>query len=99
VASAFGPEFARAVFALPEGGWHGPLQSGYGVHLVRVASADPGRRRDFADVRPQLLERWRERRQRAAEATFFERLMSKYEVVIDEDLKSLIGPLDQVGVR
>ena len=99
VASAFGPGFARAVFAMPTGEWRGPVESGYGVHLVRVASADPARLRDFAEVRPQLLERWRERQQGEAEARFFERLMSKYEVAMDEDLASRVGTIEHVRAR
>jgi hypothetical protein len=93
VASIFGPDFARAVFALPLGAWHGPLESGYGIHLVRVASAEPARQLAFADVRAQVLERWREQRQRDNEARFLERLMQKYDVVMDASVKAVIGPL------
>ncbi|HKQ24903.1 MAG TPA: peptidylprolyl isomerase [Burkholderiales bacterium] len=96
VAGAFGPEFARAVFELQPGAWHGPLESGYGLHLVRVAAAQPGRRRDFAEVRPMVLERWREQQLREAEARFFERLMAKYEVLIDDSVKAVVGELNLV---
>jgi len=91
VAAAFGPDFARAVFELPPGDWHGPLESGYGVHLVRVAAARPAQRRDFEEVRPLVLERWREHQQREAEARFLERLMAKYPVLIDDSVKAAIG--------
>ncbi len=91
VAAAFGPQFARAVFELQPGAWHGPLESGYGLHLVRVAAAQPARPRDFAEVRPMVLERWREQRLREAEASFYERLMSKYEVLLDDSVKALVG--------
>jgi hypothetical protein len=91
VVAAFGPEFARAVFQLPPGEWHGPLESGYGVHLVRVAAAQPAQRRDFEEVRPLVLERWREQQQRESEARFLQRLMAKYEVLIDDSVKAAIG--------
>jgi hypothetical protein len=91
VAAVFGPEFARVVFKLPPGDWHGPLESGYGVHLVRVATAQPAQRRDFEEVRALVLERWREQQQREAEARFLERLMAKYEVLIDDSVKAAIG--------
>ena len=55
--------------------------------------AEPARRREFSEVKPQLVERWREERQRDSEARYFERLLEKYDVVIDESLKSSIGPL------
>lgn len=83
VAAAFGPQFARAVFELQPGGWHGPVESGYGVHLVRVASLQPARQREFTEVRPAVVERWREAKQREAEARFVEKLMAKYHVVIE----------------
>jgi parvulin-like peptidyl-prolyl isomerase len=92
VASAFGPRFADAVFALRPGVWHGPVESGYGLHLVRVSSKDAGWRRDFAEVRTQVLERWREQKQRESEAGFFKRLMEKYDVVVDDGLKAVIDP-------
>jgi hypothetical protein len=91
VAAAFGPDFARAVFELPPGEWRGPVESGYGLHLVRVAAAQPAQRRDFAEVRPLVLERWRERHQREAEARFYQRLMAKYEVVLDDSVKATVG--------
>ncbi len=93
VASAFGPDFARAVLALRPGAWHGPLESGYGLHLVRVAGGVPVRQHEFAEVRAEVLERWREARQRESEARFLARLMEKYSVVIDESVKPLVGPL------
>ena len=33
----FGEHFASAISALPVGSWQGPIESGYGVHLVYVA--------------------------------------------------------------
>jgi len=84
VAAAFGPEFARAVFELQAGAWHGPIESGYGAHLVRVAAVAAARPRDFAEVRPLLLERWREHKQREAQARYLEQLMAKYEVIVEQ---------------
>ena len=83
VAATFGPQFARAVFDLPPGAWNRPVESGYGMHLVRIVATQPARRRDFAEVRPFVLERWREQQQRDAEARYFERLMAKYKVVVE----------------
>lgn len=91
VGAALGPDFARAVFKLPPGEWRGPLESGYGVHLVKVTAIQPARRRDFSEVRPLVLERWREQQEREAQARFFAGLMAKYDVRIDEDVKAAMG--------
>jgi peptidyl-prolyl cis-trans isomerase C len=39
----FGPQFALAVAKLPPGTWQGPIESGFGWHLVFVDTAIPGR--------------------------------------------------------
>ena len=84
VTAAFGPGFAARVFALRPGAWQGPIESGYGVHLVRVTAIEPARLRDFTAVRALVLERWRAEQQRAAEARYLARLTAKYPVVIDK---------------
>ena len=84
VAAAFGPQFARAVFELqPGGGWRGPIESGYGAHLVQVTALEPAKPRSFDEVRPLLVEHWREAKQREAQARYIERLMGKYQVILE----------------
>jgi len=94
VSAQFGKEFAGAVFALQPDAWHGPIESGYGLHLVRVSESKPAKRREFADVKTQVLEHWREQRQREDNEKYFAGLLKKYDVVVDENLKPLVGPLD-----
>ena len=91
VAAQFGREFARAVFALKPGAWNGPLESGYGLHLVRVSAMKPARPREFAEVRTQVLDRWREERQREDAEKYFSGLLKKYDVVLDESVKPFVG--------
>jgi hypothetical protein len=57
---------------------------------------DPARPRPFAEVRARVLEHWRDQRQRENEARFFERLMAKYDVVVDDSVKAVIGPMTVV---
>ena len=93
LAAQLGPEFARAVFALQPGTWQGPVQSSYGAHLVRVTELNAGRRRGFEDVREALAERWHEERRREQAERYFDGLEEKYEVILDEGVKSLVGEL------
>ena len=94
VAAQFGRDFAHVVFAFQPGAWHGPVESGYGLHLVRVSNTKPAKRREFAEVKTQVLERWREQRQREDNERYFASLLKKYDVVVDENLKPLVGPLN-----
>lgn len=93
VTAQLGDRFAAAVFALPAGEWRGPVESGYGLHLVRVIDFKPGRQREFAEVKAQILERWREDRRREDNEKYFASLLKKYDVVLDDSVKPLIGSL------
>ena len=76
--------FAEAVFDLSPGRWHGPVLSGYGVHLVYVydlaEAADPV----FADVRERVYADWQAEQQDSLNTQYYESLKSRYTIVVDE---------------
>ena len=93
VASWFGLDFADAVMALEPGAWIGPIESGYGLHLVRVSERTPATQRAFAEVKAQVLAYWHEEQEREAQAYYLSELLKKYNVVVDESVRPLVGPL------
>ena len=96
VTSLFGIEFAQKVFGLEPGQWQGPLESGYGFHLVRVSNREESRERPFEEVRSQVLEEWHHVQQTKANEQFLAALVKKYDVVVDESVRPLIGPFAKV---
>jgi hypothetical protein len=67
----FGPEFARAIEEIRPGRWEGPVQSGYGVHLVRVEKLVGGSAPKLADVRAAVSRDFeQDRRTRSLEAAY-----------------------------
>jgi hypothetical protein len=56
LAARFGPAFADAAFAAPDGRWHGPVASSYGAHLVKVRARTPARVSPLAAVRSEVRE-------------------------------------------
>jgi parvulin-like peptidyl-prolyl isomerase len=101
VSSMFGPDFARAVFALQQGVWSGPLKSGYGVHLVSVAHLTAAKQRPFADARSEVLQEWRREKEKIANSEYLARLREKYGVELDDSVKTLLGmeALPDMAVR
>lgn len=53
-----GGGFASSVMELEPGAWHGPILSGYGVHLVYVYERLEASSPALAEVRPLVLEAW-----------------------------------------
>lgn len=93
VAGVFGQEFAHRVFTIEPGEWQGPIESGYGLHLVRVTKKEPAGLPDFAMVKEDVATFWRQQREREGRERYFSTLLEKYDVVVDESIKALIGPL------
>lgn len=86
VARDFGQEFVRQLEQVPLGQWHGPVQSPFGTHVVRVTQRTPGALPALDDIRVAVTREWeRERRERALEANLAE-LRRKYPVVNEAQL-------------
>ena len=83
VGQLFGFDFARALFALHDDGWQGPLRSGYGWHLVRILDRSPGRLPALAEIRDAVGAEWKRERRLEANRAAYQRLRERYEVVLD----------------
>ena len=93
VTSQFGDAFNRQVFGLETGPWHGPVASPYGFHLVRVSARQATQPLAYEAVRAQVLEDWQREAQTRTSQRFFAELLKKYDVVVDDSVKPLVGPL------
>ena len=82
IAKEFGPDFAKAVFQLKPGAWQGPIQSGYGWHLVFVDAIEPGRVPAFEEVEPDVKSAWLDQKQREIKRIAFEAMRARYTVVV-----------------
>lgn len=81
---AFGTRFAEVVSQL-EPGWHGPIGSGYGTHLVQVTERVESHVPEYEQVRDRVLSDFeRERRERANEL-LVESLSADFEIEIDDE--------------
>jgi len=86
VGGAFGDAFAESVFAIPTTGWHGPIESAYGVHLVLVEERREARTPGLADVRSDVAADWLRARQVEANEAFYQSLLRSYTVVVGDDV-------------
>jgi hypothetical protein len=96
VSGRFGAEFARTVFSLEPGIWSGPVQSGYGLHLVRVGAVTPAQLRPLSEARARVVEAWVRDREKSLRERYLADLRKKYTIVADETAMSLLAaaPVD-----
>jgi len=83
VAKQFGEAFAAALGGLTTGEWQGPVESGYGVHLVLVRERTEGRLPELAAVRDVVRREWTNAQRLAGNAKFYEELLKRYTVTIE----------------
>ena len=84
----FGRGFTESLVALSPGQWHGPVLSGYGVHLVYVQAVSEPPAPVFAEVRERVEQEWKSDKGEELNEQFYESLREQYSVVIEEPLKA-----------
>jgi hypothetical protein len=78
----FGAPFALAVAKLQPGSWQGPIESGFGWHLVFVDSAVPGRVPAFEEVEADVRAAWLREQKALAWAKSYKTLRDSYTVLL-----------------
>ncbi|MGR8980825.1 MAG: peptidyl-prolyl cis-trans isomerase [Gammaproteobacteria bacterium] len=95
IAKQFGATFAAKLSELPSGQWHGPIQSGYGVHLVLISERAESRLPALAEVRKAVRREWDNTRRLQANEKFYEQLLQRYTVTVEglesADLKTKLA--------
>ena len=83
VADRLGSEFAAALTELPVGRWSGPVESGFGLHLVLILERQPGSLPVLAEVREAVERDWRNARRKEATDAFYRGLRDRYEISVE----------------
>jgi len=82
IAKEFGPQFAVALEKLNPGSWQGPIESGFGWHLVFVDSVIPGRTPAFEEVESEVKTAWLGEQKALARERAYKSLRAKYTVLL-----------------
>ena len=80
----FGSGFTESLVELAPGQWHGPVLSGYGVHLVYVSNINEPPAPVFADVRERVEQDWKMEKGEELNEKFYASLRDRYTIVIEE---------------
>ena len=78
----FGPQFAQAVAALSPASWQGPVESGFGWHLVFVDTVIPGRVPAFEEIESEARTAWLAEQKVLAWQKAYKEMRAKYTVLL-----------------
>jgi len=83
IGKLFGEPFAAKLAALSLKQWCGPIESGYGTHLVFVSARTEGRVPALADVRDAVRREWANARRVETNEQLYASMLKRYVVKID----------------
>jgi peptidyl-prolyl cis-trans isomerase C len=82
IAKEFGPQFAVALEKVQPGSWQGPIESGYGWHLVFVDTVIPGRVPAFEEVESEVKTSWLGEQKAQAWQKAYQMMRARYTVLL-----------------
>jgi hypothetical protein len=82
LAKEFGPQFVVALEKLKPGSWQGPIESGYGWHLVYVDTVIPGHIPAFEEMEPDVKAAWLGEQKATAWQKAYAEMRAKYVVLL-----------------
>ena len=86
----FGNVFAEKLFQSEINTWQGPIESGYGIHLVRINEKIDARMPELASVIKKVRTDWMFEQKQKMNREIYERFKERYEIVV-EDLPKQSG--------
>jgi len=82
LAKEFGPQFVVALEKLKPGSWQGPVESGYGWHLVYIDTVISGRIPAFEEMEPDVKTAWLAEQKQQAWQKAYKDMRAKYTVLL-----------------
>ena len=82
LAKEFGPQFAVALEKVKPGSWQGPIESGYGWHLVFIDTVVPGRIPALEEIESDVKTYWLGEQKVTAWQKAYAEMRAKYTVLV-----------------
>ena len=84
VGRRFGSDFARQIMLVKSNDWSGPLNSGIGLHLIKIDHFEEGTLPELSQIRKSVEREWMAKQKSELKAAAYEKLLEGYDVQIEE---------------
>ena len=84
IARNFGNGFTDTIVTLEPKFWHGPILSGYGVHLVYITKKEIAEIPKLEEVREKVTLDWMKAKKEELNKLFIDNIISNYTIIIEE---------------
>jgi parvulin-like peptidyl-prolyl isomerase len=79
---------------LESGKWHGPIQSGYGLHAVYISNRIASRIPDWTEVKSQIYNDMLIEEKMAAKEQFYTEILRQYQIVYEDLPQQILSGTD-----
>ena len=83
VSRVFGSQFSDALDGLESGQWAGPIESGFGLHLVKISQKQQPAAPTLNEIREDVSSRWADQQRKLTEQQAFAAMRENYTIQID----------------
>jgi hypothetical protein len=90
IARTFGSAFSDAVMSLAPGRWEGPVESGFGLHLVKVTHRVESRIPEWIEVANRIVADMQYEGTQAAEDQLYAEILPRYQVAYSDGVAELL---------
>jgi len=94
IQSQFGEIFTNKLIDLEQGKWHGPVQSGYGLHVVYISKRVASRIPDWVEVKSQIYNDMLIEEKIAAKEQFYTEILRQYQIVYEDMPQQILSGND-----
>jgi peptidyl-prolyl cis-trans isomerase C len=88
VARLFGQDFAEQLFQTETDSWQGPIESGYGLHLVKISEKVDARMPELAAVIDKARTDYMFEQRQKTNKAIYERFKERYEIIVEKPEQS-----------
>ena len=78
-----GGDFLKSFGEVAVGSWQGPINSGFGLHLVHIDEHTAGKASELNDVRELVVRDWSSKKREQTNKMFYEKLLKRYKVKVE----------------
>lgn len=82
-----GANFTSDIQLLEVGSWQGPIESGFGLHLIFIQSKTPGEIPSLAAIRGDVVTAWTQQKQEEFNEMFYTTLRDNYVITIEQTIE------------
>jgi hypothetical protein len=91
IRSQFGDQFAERLFQLSPDQWHGPVESGYGLHAVYVYDIEESYLPEWDQIKDKILMDMLLDERKAVKDQYYTEILRQYQLVYQGSVAAVLG--------